>query len=230
MTAMKAMNALLLALTVAWFLVQSASAQAPARMPNDAELKAAKSAMPNLGALPALPSWPASGPVDVADMARRYEQMQRGQADQGEQQQRQDVTGLLVFVSLGMPRPSLDRLLFDAERSGALLVLRGVRPEGLQATAAEIQGLLGKRKVAWNIDPQLFKTFGVVTVPTTVIVDPKQPVQRSCGASGGQCASPLWASLEGDVTLAWSLERIVQMKPAMRSAAAPYLARLGARP
>lgn len=130
----------------------------------------------------------------------------------------------MVFVSLGMPRASLQSLVLAAERARALLVLRGVRNGDMQATAAFIQELIGKRQVAWQIDPSLFKTFNVKVVPTLVLIDPRQPVLRSCG--GGQCTDALYASLEGDVTIGWGLERLVQLQPRLAPAAALYQQRL----
>lgn len=93
--------------------------------------------------------------------------------------------GMMVFVSLTMPKSSLKALLRQSEYWQVPLVIRGVLPEGFPATAKKIQSLLqepGKEPIqsGFAIAPEWFQTFNVTEVPTFVVVKPgrclpKQP-------------------------------------------------------
>ena len=87
--------------------------------------------------------------------------------------------GLFVFVSLGMPKAALARIVQQAERAGATLVLRGLVDKSLTATAMAVKDVIGERKVSWMIDPRLFKLYGINAVPVTVMVEPGASMQ-SC--------------------------------------------------
>ena len=133
-------------------------------------------------------------------------------------------SGLLVFASLGMPRASLERMVADAERVSAVIVLRGVQAGSLRQTAASIQQLLGPRKVAWQIDPSLFKRFEVSAVPAVVLIDPARPVQVACGSD--TCSQPAFSKVTGDVSLGHALEAMERQDPEFSRLAALFGARL----
>jgi conjugal transfer pilus assembly protein TrbC len=198
------------------------------RMPGAEEMRRAPPSAPNIDALPQVPT--TSAP-DLAAMASKYEQMRVGSAPAGAVDRA--LAGLLVFVSLGMPRPSLEVLVADAERSGALLVLRGVIDGSLKSTKAFIQQLIGKRQVAWRIDPTLFKAFRVDAVPTYVLVDPNEPAPLNCQAGeqaqSTQCGQPANTRIAGDVTIGAALHAMVEAEPSISPAATPYLQRLNRR-
>ncbi|MGM9489642.1 type-F conjugative transfer system pilin assembly protein TrbC [Ideonella sp. YS5] len=195
------------------------------RMPGADELRRAAPSMPNVDALPDVPAAPAP---DLAELASRYERLGVGSAATPAGGERA-VSGLLVFVSLGMPSASLEMLVDDAERSGALLVLRGVKDGSLKTTKAMIQQLIGKRRVAWQIDPTLYRALRIEAVPTYVLVDPNQPIQRCQSGDveqGAQCGQPPHSRVAGDVTLRRALLAMAQADAAAAVAAAPYLRRL----
>jgi conjugal transfer pilus assembly protein TrbC len=207
-------------------------ADAMPRMPTRAEIEAAmeqqRRAMPKVPgtASPTTPVVP-----DLAELAKQYEAIRRGRSSEGVSgvasgapgADRQ-ASGLLVFASLGMPRASLERMVADAERVSAVMVLRGVQAGSLRQTAASIQQLLGPRKVAWQIDPSLFKRFEVSAVPAVVLIDPARPVQVACG--NDTCSQPAFSKVTGDVSLGHALEAMERQDPEFSRLAALYGARL----
>jgi conjugal transfer pilus assembly protein TrbC len=179
------------------------------------------------GVVPRLPAQPAAAAPDLSRLAEQYERLRAGP---GASEAQRQASGLLVFVSLGMPKASLDRLLDDASRTGATLVLRGVRESSVTRTAAIIAELMGPRRVSWQIDPQLFSRFDVRVVPAYVLVDLSRPVQVSCGES--QCQREAFAKVAGDVSLLHALATIGQAEPDLASLARRIAAplRVGTRP
>jgi len=149
-----------------------------------------------------LPQPMQSRPVDVASIARGFEAagvFAAGRAlEQGPQ--------LLVFVSLSMPEGALRKLIEQAERTRAVLVLRGLKDGSMVKTAVAVRQLLGGRKAALQIDPQGFDRFGVNQVPTFVLLRDGTQAQRCADASCVPASS--YATLAGDVTIEYALEWI----------------------
>ena len=97
--------------------------------------------------------------------------------------------GMMIFVSLTMPKPALKALLKQSEAWQVPLVIRGVLPQGFAATAKKIKSLIqepGKPPIqsGFAISPEWFRTFNVTEVPTFVVVKPgkclpKQPCTES---------------------------------------------------
>ena len=141
-------------------------------------------------------------PVDVAAIARRIEAA--GASAVG----RVLETGpqLLVFVSLSMPEGALRKLVEQAERTRAVLVLRGLKDGSMVKTAAAVRQVLGERRAALQIDPQGFDRFGVNQVPTFVLLRDGSQAQRCADASCVPATS--YAMLAGDVTIEYALEWI----------------------
>jgi conjugal transfer pilus assembly protein TrbC len=132
--------------------------------------------------------------------------------------------GLLIFVSLSMPRPTLARLIEQAARARAAVILRGFINGSLRDTVAQVQTLIGAHQVAVQIDPQAFDRFAVTRVPSFVLVrDGTRPV--SCAA--GSCAPPgAFLRTAGDVSLNYALEHMQGAAPAFRTDAHVFLTRL----
>ena len=231
----------LLALVV-FGLLRDVHAQAPAgdpmRMPNAADIEAARKTLPKAAELDeatrgqqrgagtrvpdaAMDGSRQAGP-DLAKLAEQYEQIRRGPADAG---QEREASGVLVFVSLGMPRAGLERLIADAERVPATLILRGAKDLSLKKTAALIQDVMGQRKVAWQIDPSLFKRFEVQAVPSFVLIDPSRPVLVDCGQS--RCQGAAFSKVAGDVSLAFALAEIQREDAEFANLAQRLAARIG---
>ncbi len=169
----------------------------------------------------ALPQPVTQMPIDLEALARGdAAQMDTSEAAQGLARG----PGLFIFISLSMPKPTLQRLMAQAERARASVILRGLTEGSLRATVTQVQGLIGQRQVAVQIDPQAFDRFAITRVPSFVLVrDGTRPA--SCAA--GSCAPPeAFLRTGGDVSLDYVLENMQRAAPAFRADAAPFLARL----
>ncbi len=218
-----------------------ASAPVPTRMPSRADLDAARKLVPSAadmaaevgraaqegGTQPlvrvpqaALDRHRQSAP-DLRGLAEQYERVRRG--PDGETPAR-EASGLLVFVSLGMPRASLERLVEEARRVRAVLVLRGVKDRSLTRTAAAVSELVGRDGPAWQIDPVLFQRFEVAAVPSFVLIDPARPVPVGC--SDVRCQPAAFAKLQGDVSIAHALGAIAEGDPELAGTARALSSRL----
>ena len=187
-------------------------------MPGDAELRFAPVPTPNVEALPQPLS---RTPIDLEALARGY----ASQADAMTQAQGLATgPGLLVFVSLSMPRPTLQRLVGQAARAKASIVLRGFANGSLRDTVAQVQGLIGARQVAVQIDPLAFYRFAVTRVPTFVLVrDGTRPV--AC-ASGSCAPADSFLRTSGDVSLDYALEHMRRSAPGFGPPADIFLKRI----
>ncbi|HXH85907.1 MAG TPA: type-F conjugative transfer system pilin assembly protein TrbC, partial [Nitrospira sp.] len=135
---------------------------------------------------------------------------------------------LYVFVSFSMPEITLKRLLSQAARIDASLILRGLVDDDLGKTKDKIAGLMeadaqGRTRIkgGFAIDPTLFERFDISQVPSFVLTD--APVTR-CTES--DCASADHVRLAGDITIDYALETISREAPAMKASAEQLLARM----
>lgn len=211
--------------------LERARREQPTVSDQDIEAARRKHGPTQVPALPATPSTPridalpqpaTRTPIDLEALARGY----ASQADAMEAAQGlASGPGLFIFVSLSMPRPALQRLIDQAARAHASVILRGLANGSLRDTVAQVQPLIGERQVAVQIDPQAFDRFAITRVPAFVLVrDGARPV--SCAA--GTCAPPeAFLRTAGDVSLDYALEHMQRSAPAFGSEAAGFLARLG---
>jgi conjugal transfer pilus assembly protein TrbC len=135
---------------------------------------------------------------------------------------------LRIFVTLDMPRASLKLLTDQAARSGAVLVLRGLKSQSMRETVSAVGELIGESKATWIIDPEAFTRHAVRQAPTFVLSlnDATADPSPSCGTS---CATPTgFVSVSGDVSLDYALEAILRRKPEAAPRASPILKRLRA--
>ena len=187
--------------------------------PSDTELRSAPMPIrPNIEALPQ----PASGTsIDLEALARGY----AAQTDATTQAQGlASGPGLFVFVSLSMPRPTLQRLIDQAARAQASIVIRGFAKGSLRDTVAQIQGLIGTRQVAVQIDPLAFDRFAITRVPSFVLV---RGGTRPVSCSVGNCApTDSFLRTSGDVSLDYALEHMQRSAPGFGSAIALFLKRI----
>ena len=134
---------------------------------------------------------------------------------------------LRVFITLEMPRPSLERLVDQASRTGATLVLRGLKAQSLRETLAAVRPLIEVHSVAWIIDPEAFARYQVTVAPTFVLTlddTSKQADQRQCGSA---CATPTtFVSVAGDVSLDYALDAMSRQSLAAVPTVAALLKRL----
>ena len=180
-----------------------------------------RSAPPNSPNIEALPKPATQIPVDLEALARGY----AGQSDA--MAQAQGLTagpGLFLFVSLTMPRATLQGLVDQAARAKATIVIRGFANGSLRDTVAQVQGLIGKRQVAIQIDPLAFDRFAISKVPSFVLVrDGTRPV--AC-ASGSCAPADSFLRSTGDVSLDYALEHMQRSAPVFAPAAELFLKRI----
>jgi len=113
---------------------------------------------------------------------------------------------LFYFFSFSMPRESLKTILPEVEKTGAVMVLRGIKEEeGLRATITKIAELLRKdtgerdkevyEAEIW-IHPILFTCFNIDSVPQIVYVTGTQD-EEGCSSD--------YIKVKGDISLEYAL-------------------------
>ena len=216
---------------LACFLPCVALAQAP-QWPTERDIDRALKASPFPGAdrigSQAIPLPPRVNPqrdaIDIEALARGKVHLPNASAAF-----RSADTVLRIFITLDMPRASLQLLTDQAARAGAVLVLRGLKSQSMRETLAVVRELIGERNVAWIIDPESFTRFAVRHAPTFVLTLTNletRDEQRGCTAG---CETPVaFVSVAGDVSLDYALEAILRRKPEAAPRAEPILKRLRA--
>jgi conjugal transfer pilus assembly protein TrbC len=134
---------------------------------------------------------------------------------------------LRIFVTLDMPHASLELLTHQASRTGAVLVLRGLKAQSMRETLRTVGDLIGNRTVAWVIDPEAFTRYGVQQAPTFVLTltDARSPATPQ-GCSTDCPTAATFVSVAGDVSLDYALEAILCGRPDIAPRAEPLLKRL----
>ena len=205
-----------------------AHAQTP-RWPDAADIERARKAHPfptpdRLDAEPAPPppsvTLPAAPPsTDIEALARAGARLGQAAAPASAP------VPLRVFITLEMPRASLQLLTDQAARSGAVLVLRGLKSNSMRETLAAVYSLIGERQVAWVIDPEALTRHRIERAPTFVLsLDDRVDTATSCGTD---CHTPpAFVSVSGDVSLEHALDALARQRPEARTLVAPLLARL----
>ena len=166
------------------------------------------------------------GSIDVEGLARTYEQHRLAFENPRGYGAEQPV--LFVFVTLGMPEQTLRLLIDQASRTRAVMVLRGLANASIRQTAAEVQRLIGERRVEWLIDPQAFDRFRVNQAPTFVLLKAFAPT-NDCAS--GTCVAPdAFASIAGDVSIDYALEAIERRAPRFSPETQLFLKRIQGSP
>lgn len=134
---------------------------------------------------------------DPSQVAQRYAAMQPGQ----------DST-LYVMVSYSMPTEALERIAMQAERAGAIMVLRGLVKGSMKETVTRSQALVDRfPRAQMQINPNIFRQFAVRQVPTFVLTRDETEL-KSCTKACD--ASAHFVSVAGDVSLEYALEHVVK--------------------
>jgi conjugal transfer pilus assembly protein TrbC len=168
------------------------------------------------------PQAPGAG-IDIGTLARQGSKI-GGNANVGALQPQEPA--LRIFVSLDMPQGSLRRLVDQAERAGAVLVLRGLKNQSMRQTVAAVSELLGERRAGWVIDPEAFKRHSVEAAPTFLLT----MGEHAPPCSATTCTVPRpFVSVSGDVSLDYALEHMARRQPGAAAVAGPYLSRLRPR-
>ena len=239
--------ACLAAMSVAASLAVEAFAQAPPgapRWPTAQEIESAKAdrplpapdnpiqaprALPRIGpgsgeGTGAAQRPPASGAgIDIGALARQGSQI-GGNPNAAALPPQEP--GLRIFVTLDMPQGSLRRLVDQAERAGAVLVLRGLKNQSMRQTVAAVSELLGQRRAGWVIDPEAFERYGIEAAPTFLLTMGEDA--PPCSATTCTVPRP-FVSVSGDVSLDYALEHMARRQPGAAAVAGPYLSRLRPR-
>ena len=227
----------ILAFALACFAPSAALAQtpqSPMQWPSAQDIDRALKAHPfpgtdRLGSQPVPPPPrvnPRSDAIDIEAIARNNLRLQGTSAAPGS-----PTTPLRIFITLEMPRPSLRLLTDQAARSGAVLVLRGLKAQSMRQTIALVGELIGERQVAWVIDPEAFTRFGVRQAPTFVLALNDATGADAQGSCSSGCATPTgFVSVSGDVSLDYALEAILRRRPEAALLAEPILKRLRGSP
>ena len=198
---------------------------------------------PGSGAEPGADRRPAASAagIDIGALARQGSQLP-GAMNPGAGAPQEPA--LRIFVTLDMPQASLRRLVDQAERAGAVLVLRGLKNQSMRQTVAAVGDLLGTRRVAWQIDPEAFDRHGVQVAPTFALAlqpgeatralaptaEPAQPPQTTQACNATACTlPPPYVAVSGDISLDHALEHMARRHPGADAAAGPYLSRLHPR-
>lgn len=159
-----------------------------------------------------------TGKADPMELAKQYKQIAGATSED-------DRYNVLIFVSLTMPAEALKRIGEDARRIGAVVVMRGMKyglKPGKWADSLEALKPLAGTGANVQINPELFKQFGVNAVPTFAVS--ASPVgDKGCG--DGSCATGI-ATVVGDVSLEHALDIIGDRRDAVGRLARDMAAKL----
>lgn len=161
--------------------------------------------------------------IDLEALTQRYEAASANARENGTAEGLVP-SGLFVFVSFGMPKEALKRIVEQAERVNATLVLRGLVDRSIPKTAYAAKELLGTHRVGWMIDPRLYKMYGVSQVPVTVMVLPGTQAQF---CQDQKCNKlPEYVKVTGDVSIRYALEEMSRSSaPDLAALATTYVER-----
>lgn len=125
-------------------------------------------------------------------------------------------SGIIVFVSLSMPRQSLIKTMHDANKIGASVAIRGLVNDSFKTTYQEIGGLVKEAGGGGiELNPLAFKRFQIDRVPAVVVITPN----HSCMSKNVCDRERDYDVISGNITLAAALDEISQ-----KGRAAPRLA------
>jgi conjugal transfer pilus assembly protein TrbC len=176
---------------------------------------------PSVPKVESLPK-PEAMQADIARIADGYRQFPATSNRTGAS----DSPELMIFVSFSMPRESLERIVIQSEKTGAVLVLRGFNGSSMARMGEEIAKLIGKRNVTAIIHPPAFTQFKVTQVPALVLAKPSQATRIDTDG----CATPTsYIKVDGDVTQGYALDLIERQAPTWADAARQFSLRLAGR-
>lgn len=177
------------------------------RMPTEAEL--ARVPIPGAPRIENLPQPVTRMPIDLEAISKGFDMHAGAQA--AAMTPGKAGPKVLIFVSFAMPEPTLQRLVDQAARAGATLVLRGLANGSIRDTVTQMQALIGSRRVAVQIDPEAFDRYGITRTPTFVLVKEDAGsvacAFRACGPSQS------FAKVAGDVTLEYAMQYMGRRSP-----------------
>lgn len=134
---------------------------------------------------------------------------------------------LMVFASFSIPKEALERIISQSEKSGAVIVFRGLKDDSLTRMGEQIAKIIGTRNVTAIIHPPAFKQFKVKRVPALVLA---RPVQAAKVTEDGCAESSSYIKVDGDVTQDYAMRIIEREAPDWADVARGYEAKLAGRP
>jgi conjugal transfer pilus assembly protein TrbC len=173
--------------------------------------------VPSAPRIESLPRPATNAPIDLEALAKGFD-APTGTPVLG------DGPRLLVFISFSLPDATLARLVDQAARASATLVLRGLVNRSLRDTVERMRRLVGNRQVAVQIDPQAFDRFSISRTPSFVLVRAAAPAQ-ACG-SNTCMGSDQYLLAAGDVSLDYALTQFTRSAPRMAGDASRFLQRM----
>ncbi|KJV77269.1 type-F conjugative transfer system pilin assembly family protein [Rickettsia hoogstraalii str. RCCE3] len=87
---------------------------------------------------------------------------------------------IYIFVSFSMPDSALKSYYIEAEQERARLVMRGLKNNSFLDTKAKA----GEIGISFDIDPNLFEEYQIISVPVTVIDNNQGQVKKLTGHIG----------------------------------------------
>jgi len=165
---------------------------------------------------------PAPPGVQMPDIGALTKQFQDKQKEEAIKQGQ----GIFIFVSLSMPLESLTRAARDAQRAGAVLIMRGL-PYGFGGPnwkkSMDALKPMTELGAPLELHPALFTQYGVTSVPTVIVAagSPACPVDAPCSIT--------YARVLGDVSLAYALDQLSGRRDSVGQLARNALRRMGER-
>lgn len=155
----------------------------------------------------------AQGEGAFADGAR--DMLQAGEGDE---------PAIYIAVSLTMPPEALRRLVKDADKAGAQVVIRGFVNNSMEQTAAAARRAMDQDLAGGvAIDPQVFRAYGIQRVPAFIVA--RSPVTPCDGVDCVSAAAP-HDRVSGNISLGAALKVLADEGDAAPDVAAAALARL----
>lgn len=131
----------------------------------------------------------------------------------------------IAFASLSMPATALRQMMDDVTRAGGVVVFRGLTQGSAKVMTDALSRVLkpGEQMDGVGIDPRLFRTFGIETVPTYIVTSSDFDL---CDGFDCTTAVPPFDRMSGNVTTAHALTTFAQGSGPGAKLAAQHLARL----
>lgn len=130
---------------------------------------------------------------------------------------------LYLFFSFGMPEGSIHRMAEDAEKAGAIMVLRGFVNDSGRETRAAMFKFGKEHKAELDIDPTVFRKFKIDQVPAVVLV------KKICPKCQEAQPENEFIKVSGDVSLSYALEDLERNYPAWHTDIEAFQKRLETR-
>ena len=136
-----------------------------------------------------------------------------------------DAPRFIAFASLSMPPAALRAMIDDVAKAGGIVALRGLPGNSAKALTDALAKVAkpGEQLDGVGIDPQLFRAFGIATVPTYVVTGSDFDL---CDGFDCRTQVPPHDRMSGNVSAAYALETFARGGGPGALLAAQHLARL----